>query len=1232
MERLAWELRQLRDRAGITSYRALAKAANYSPSTLSEAAKGERLPQLGVVLAYAQACGGDRGEWEARWRAASKACETPEEAAPCPYPGLAAFDETEAGWFFGRGDLVKTLSRCVECEPLTFVVGASGSGKSSLLRAGLLPRLGQRWRAVLLTPGTRPLSELAAAVSVLGDTGTGAESLRQQLAGDPAALDLALSTWLAGQHEDTRVLLVIDQFEEVFTLCSDAAERSAFLDAVAETAAGRPGVGVAIGVRADFTARCFAHSGLVAAIRAGVQVPVGPPTRDELREIIAEPAARVGVAVDAGLIEAVLGEAADQPGALPLVAHAMRETWNQRPGAVLRLEDYRATGGMRSAVAQTAERVYGAADRAQQDVIRAVFLRLTALGEGTEDTRRRLARAELDGLAETQAVDVVLRRLTAARLVVLSHGTVEVAHEAVIQAWPRLQRWLHDDRDALRTHHRLTTAACTWHELGRDAGALYRGVQLAAAREWAESHPKALNNHEAEFLRTSTTATHRSIRRTHQLVTALSVLLILALAATAVAVRKTAAADTQRRLAVSRELAARADQLSEQRPEAAMILALEAYQHAATAEARGSLLSAHARFYANQFTGHAKPVTDAAFAPDGRTLATASFDHSVKLWDTHSHRLLATLTGHTDVVNTVAYSPDGHTLATAGNDRSIKLWDAPSHRLLATLTGHTNMAESVAFSPDGRTLASAGSDRTVRLWDVRTHRELATLTGHTDAVVRLSFSPDGRMLASADNGRTTRLWDVSTHKTLAVLAGSAGAVKTVAFSPDGGTLATAGGDRSVKLWDVSSRRLLTTLTGHTRDVRDVAFSPDGRTLASASIDGTVRLWSPQEREALATLTVKEPVYAVAFSPDGRTLASTGKDSTAVLWDVASHRPEATLTGRSGAVTPQASFADPHAFFTVDYDNLVARWSTTTQRSRPAPIDPPKPVTASVASDDGRILATTGHDDAIRVWNLGTGKPAAVLRGTTGTARQLAITPDGSTVAVGSNDGTIRLWDVATGDTTAVLRETHTVTGLALSPDGRALASAGTDGRVRLWTIGPGRTGTPLPGPEDANMALAFSPDGRTLAVGNTGNSLRLWDIATRRTTATLTANSGFVRAIAFSPDGRVLASAGTDGSVRLWSTSTSRLLATLTGPAIEGIPTLRFSPDGNALAAFGPRNAPRVWSTDANYAGTWSSGADYAARVWSADAGHTATHVCRLSTDHRWAQLLPDQPVKELCP
>ncbi|GGO45978.1 nSTAND1 domain-containing NTPase [Streptomyces lasiicapitis] len=1245
VERFAWELRQLRERAGGPSYRVLAKRAHYAASTLADAAKGHRLPTLDVALAYARACGAPPQEWETRWRATEAALrdadrEREERQGRGPYPGLAAFGVEDAPWFFGRSGLIKQLVEQVACAPLVAVSGVSGSGKSSLLRAGLLPALEPHWHPIFLTPGDHPLESLAAAIAALAnstisvDGGSGpdrepatlAGRLVRRLAEDATALELALATWLASRPGEEQVVLVIDQFEEVFTLCEREAERDALLSAVAQLVCARPArIRVVLGIRADFYAHCFAHPGLVAALRTGVQLPVGLPTSAELREILVEPAARRGVSIDADLLEAVLADAADQPGALPLVAHVMREIWRCRKGGTLRLADYRACGGVSGAVALTAERVHSQASSVQQVAIRALFLRLTAIGDGTEDTRRRVTLDELDGLE----LGVLLQDLVAARLIVTGDCTVEVAHEAVIRAWPRLRRWLSDDRDALRVHHRLTAAARNWHELGRDVEALYRGVQFTVAREWADAHPKALNNQEADFLRASAAAAHQRTRRTRQLMAALSVLLAMALIATAIAVKKTTAADTQRRLATSRELAARADQLSEQRPEAAMILALKGYRQAPTIEARGSLLSAHARYNANQLTGHTQPVESSDFAPDGRTLATASFDHTVKLWDARSHRLLATLTGHTDVVNTVAYSPDGRTLATASNDRSVKLWDARSHRLLATLTGHTNMAEAVAFSPDGRTLASAGSDRTVRLWDARTYQERAVLTGHTDAVLRLAFSPDGHMLATADSGRTTRLWDTSTHKSLAVLAGRTGAVTTVAFSPDGRTLATAGNDDSVKLWDVRSRRLLATLKGHTRKVQEVTFSPNGHTLASASIDGTVRIWRPQTGKALATLTVKQPVYAVAFSPDGRTLATSGQDSTARLWNVASHRPVATLSGRTGAIASPASFTDLPAVLTVDYDNQMARWSTTTPRSHPAPIRPPEPVTGSVASSDGQMLAAAGEDRAIRVWNLTTGRHTTTLAGATDTVRQLAITPDGSTLAASSNDGTIRVWDVATRRTTTVLRDARTVVALSISPDGRTLASVSTDGTTRLWTVRPGETGTPLPGPKDANMALAFSPDGRTLAVGNTDNSVRLWDVTTHRTTATLATNAGFVRAVAFSPRGSTLATTNTDGTVRLWDTRATRLQATLTGPTMQGIPTVRFSPDGRTLATFGPHDAARVWTTDANQK---SSNANYVGRVWRTDVDYVATRVCRLSAEHDWARLIPDQPVEDLCP
>ncbi|WP_370424083.1 hypothetical protein AB8O64_35405 (plasmid) [Streptomyces sp. QH1-20] len=1212
MQRFAFELRKLRREAGSPTYRGMAEGAGYSVAALARAAAGETLPSLPLALAYVKACGGDPEEWERRWHAfrdeeAAVPRAVDEESADPPYRGLARFEPSDQARFFGRTRPTDSLTALAGARRCVMVLGPSGSGKSSLLRAGLIPRLQNtkdpalRPAAIrILTPGPRPVHDHRKLFTPAGVPG---------------------DTWL-----------VVDQFEETFTLCHDAAQRREFISLLLSAQDPGSRLRVVLGVRADFYARCLEHEGLAAVIEEA-SLPVGPMTPDELRAVIVKPAAAEGLVVERALTARLIEETGAEPGGLALLSHTLLETWRRRRGRTLTLEGYEAVGGLHGAIAKTAEEVYCRFTDSQGRAARRLLLRLVAPGDGTPDTRRPADRTELE-TPDQPETSQALQALVQARLLTLDNTTVEIAHEALITAWPRLRRWIEEDRGRLRTLRRLTEAARAWSDLGQDPGALYRGTRLATAEE-AFPTPVAgsdLTSLERDFLYASSAAARRRTRRTHQLVTALSVLLALALAATAVAVKKTADADTQRRLAVSRELAARADKMSEQRPEAAMVLALKGYRQAVTTEARGSLLSAYARYYANQLTGHTSPIQSTSFSPDGRTLATASFDHSVKLWDARSHRLLATLTGHTDAVNTVAFSPNGSTLATASNDRSVKLWDARSHRLLATLTGHTNMVEGVAFSPDGHTLASVGSDRTVRLWAVRGHRALAVLTGHADAVMHLSFSPDGRTLATADKGRTTRLWDVSTHKTLAVLAGRTGAVNTVAFSPDGHSLATAGNDGGVKLWDVRSHRLLTTLTGHTRDVQQLSFSPDGRTLASASIDGTIRLWRPRARDALATLTVKQPVYAVAFSPDGRTLASTGKDSTVRLWNVASRRPIAILTGRTGAITSAASFADRHAFFTVDYDNLVARWSRATPRTRPEPIRPPKPVTVSVASSDGQVLATAGRDRAIRVWSLATGTRTATLTGATGTVRQLAITPDGSTLAACSNDGTIRVWDVATRRTTAVLREAHTVVGLALRPDGRALASVSTDGTTRLWTIRPGQTGTPLPGPKDANIALAFSPDGKALAVGNTDNSIRLWDVATRRTTATLTANSGFVRAVAFSPDGSTLATTNTDGSVRLWNTRAARLRATLTGPTMVGIPTVRFSPDGHALATFGPRDASRVWTTDANSARAWSTDANYVARAWSTDAGYVATRICHLSAAHHWAQLLPDQPVKGLCP
>ncbi|WDT52603.1 nSTAND1 domain-containing NTPase [Streptomyces sp. G7(2002)] len=1220
VQRFAYELRKLRVEAGAPAYRSMARRVGFSAATLSQAAAGERLPTLPVLLAYVRACNGDVEEWQHRWEQTdaelTRRPRPQNDDADPPYRGLARFEPGDAELFFGRDELTAQLAEAVRRHRVSALVGASGSGKSSLLRAGLIPRLrapdeadGQAPAAVrILTPGVHPM--------VHGE----------RLEPAPGAGE----TWL-----------LVDQFEELFTLCTDDEERGAFLDRLLAARDGASRLRVVLAVRADFFGRCADHRALAVALRDATLL-VGPMDTHQLRAAIVRPAAARGLIVERDLTARIIEEIDGEPGSLPLMSHALMETWRHRRGRTLTTQVYEAAGGLHGAIARTAEDTYTQLPPAQAALARRTLIRLITPGDGAQDTRRPINRSELNtnDPADTTAV---LEHLAAARLITLDDDTIDLAHEALITAWPRLRGWIEEDRNALRTLRQLTEAAHAWSNLDQDPGALYRGTRLAQAEE-AFATPDARSNLttlERDFLTTSTTAhdherhaAARTTRRLRQFTGTLAVLLVLALTAGMIAWDQYRTSEQQRHTAVtaqqaaqSRALAARAVQMSDERPEAAMVLALKGYRQSPTTEARSSLLSAYGRFYANQFTGHPRTVVSTAYAADGRTLATGSTDHSVKLWDTRSHRLLATLTGHADAVRSVAFSPDGRTLATASFDHSVKLWDTRSHRLLATLTGHIKEVTHVAFSPDGRMLAISG-DRTVSLWDTRTHRERAVLTGPTYGVVSLSFSPDGRMLAGADTGGTTRLWEVSSHRVLAVLAGHTDVVCGVAFSPDGRTLATAGGDRDVKLWDVNSHRLLTTLTGHTGIVGEVAFSPDGSTLASASIDGTVRLWGPRAHKALATLAVKQPVYAVAFSPDGRTLATAGKDTR--LWNVASRRPVATLTGRTGAITSPRSIADRDAALTVDYDNLLVHWSTAPSRTRPAPIRPPKPVTTSVASSDGHVLATAGVDNTVRVWNLATGSRTATLTGATGTVRQLTITPDGNTLATATgNDGTIRVWDVATRRTTAVLRGARkplsTVELLALRPDGRALAAVSADGTTRLWTMRPGQTGTPLPGPKNgAVSALAFSPDGQTLAAGIVAgaigdSTIRVWDIATRHTTTTRSGQTGVVEGVAFSPDGRTLATASADGTVRLWNALATHVRATLTGPSHgnnkDMRTTVRFSPNGHALATlsshFSSRNAARIWSTDADY---------------------VAKRICRLSTAHHWAQLIPDQPVKEQCP
>ncbi|GLZ29034.1 hypothetical protein Lesp02_12240 [Lentzea sp. NBRC 105346] len=860
----AGDLRKLREQAGAPTYRELAGRAHFSASSLAEAAGGRKLPTLDVTLAYVGACGGDTTSWERRWKELSEELSGNGVASEHPpYAGLSAFGAQDADRFFGRDQLVRQLCELVAARRFTAVIGPSGSGKSSLLQAGLLHarahgRNGlETGPSVLITPGPRPMRRL---------TGL-----------DPDAL------------------LVVDQFEELFTVCRDAEERARFVAALGEHH-------VVIGVRADFYAHCAQYPDLVEVLREG-QLLVGPMTTDELRSAIIDPATRAGCRVEHALVAKVIEDATGQPGVLPLVSHALLETWRRRKGNLLTLVGYRTAGGITDAIARTAETAYESLSPDRREIARDVFLRLVALGEGTEDTKRRLSLTELDDDASA-----VLEHLAQARLVTVDRTSVEITHEALIRCWPRMRAWLDEDREGLRRHRELTAATDAWEALDRDPGTLYRGVRLALARELPR-----LTTREREFVDASValetaeqTSARRRTKRMRYLVALLAMLLVVSTVATIRAVRSEATVTAQRNSALAQKAAAAAMTLRQTDPALAAELALAAYRLEASDETRDGLLS----MVTAPVAGHTDYVNAALFTPDGKRLVTAGKNKTVRIWDLSNRReprQVALLDiGHN--AHSLAMTPDGRRIAVGGGGTlAAQVWDiSGTPAKIATVRGHTDVIYSVALSADGGTLATGSWDHTVKLWDVATGQELSTVGGFTLNVKPVAFSPTGHTLAAGSDDRTVRLWDTTDPRhpvELGVLTGHENFVTSAAFSPDGRYLATGSDDHTVRLWDVAARREAAVLRGHEDVVMTVAFSPDGRTLASGAIDRTVRLWDVGKRTPRDVLRWTEGFASVAIGPDG-TLATAANDATAQLWDLDVAHAEAVACKGSTHLTQE----------------------------------------------------------------------------------------------------------------------------------------------------------------------------------------------------------------------------------------------------------------------------------------------------------------------------------------
>jgi transcriptional regulator with XRE-family HTH domain len=948
-------LRQLRAEARLTQEE-LAEAATVSPRSVSDLERGiNRTARRDTAVLLAGALGliGQAGElFVAAARGKTPAAQVlaaaegaglwPAAATGSPYRGLAAFEEQDAAFFFGReaatAQVLDRISRHLAGAGLLMVSGVSGAGKSSLLRAGVLPRIREEglaaapgaawWPRVVFTPTRAPLDELALRAGVLA--GADAAAVRRELEGAPAwfALTarqaaLARPPGSAGEGHGSaaeggqsspqrRLLLVVDQFEELFTLCAEDGQRRAFITALhAAATAGHgpdqtPAALVVLGVRADFEARCAGYPLLAGPVQDRYLVTA--MTERQLRMAITEPAKKAGAKVDDDLTDLLLAQVrTGQPGTfgagvLPLLSHALDQAWRSRTGPTLTLADYERADGIDGAVAASAQRAYDALTTAQQAAARHVFLRLTATSPDGADTADRATRAELTegrSPAEAQDVEAVLEAFAAERLLTLAAGTVEISHEVLLTAWPLLRdTWLADTHADRIVRSRLHTTAAEWERHARDPSYLYAGTLLAAAAGTAARagadparHPP-LSRTETDFLRASDLRHRRQARRRQGLIALLTVLLLGFAASTVVAVRAGQRVAHQLDVVTSAQLSSQSQLIGDTNPALSKLLSVAAWRINPSSQARSAMLAAAARPGIALLSATA-PVLSVAFSPDGKTLAIDSIDGNVQLWDLATQQQTSALPG-IGPVNSVAFNPHGTTLAAGTGDGRVQLWDVATRQPVGgPLTGHTGGANAVAFSPDGTTLAAGAGDGTVRFWDVATHRPIGgPLTAHGGGVNAVAFSADGTTLATDTNNGTSQLWDVATRRPIGgPLAVQAGGVDSMAFSPDGKTLATGSADSTVVLWNVATRKPIgDPLTGQAGGVYSVAFSRHGTTLATGAGDNSVTLWNVATQQPIGAPLLGHggAVTSLAFSLDGKTLASGSYDSTVRVWNVTAH--------------------------------------------------------------------------------------------------------------------------------------------------------------------------------------------------------------------------------------------------------------------------------------------------------------------------------------------------------
>ncbi|WP_414583055.1 eIF2A-related protein [Scytonema sp. PCC 10023] len=1013
------------------------------------------------------------------------------------------------------------------------------------------------------------------------------------------------------------IVLVADQFEELYTLCPDFEERESFLDCVLGAVYNAPCFKLVLTLRSDFYGYAQSYRAFNDALENNC-LNLGPMNEQELGEAIAHPAYSLGVTLETGLIERILNDVGKKtrkqaensqhkspPDKLPLLEFALKQLWTEaikHRTRQLTNQAYDEIGGIQEALGKYAKEVY---DKIAQEYhpkqIRRVFTQLVRPGEttGTEDTRRLATRQEI---GEENWELVTRLNSEDMRLVVIgyeeatSEETVEVVHEALILGWGRLREWMKSDRTFRTWQERLRGAMRQWEVTNNDEGALLHGASLAEAEDWLQQRREEVSPSERVFIELSLglrdrlrreeqerrqreLEQERKARKAAQTRTGVAIASTILVSAAAIfAINqwnqvqkqyKNAALQAESKTASGiLQLDGLIENIKVGKKLRQLIHSGEAEPYTRIQIVTGLLKAVYDVREQNRLIGHKAQVIGVSFSPDGQTIASAGFEHTVKLWKRNGS-LLTTLTGHKAWVINVSFSPDRQTIASASSDHTVKLWKRDGS-LLTTLTGHQAPVTGVSFSPDRQTIASASYDKTVKLWK-QDGNLIATLTGHQAPVTGVSFSPDGQTIASASFDKTVKLWRRD-GTLITTLIGQKSSMTGVSFSPDGQTIASTSVDNTVKLWRRDGS-LLTTFTGHKAPVNFASFSPDGQTIASTSVDQTVKLWRRDGR-LITTLTGhKSTVTGVSFSPDGQTIASGSMDHTVKLWRRDSSLMT-TLTGQKSPMIGVSISQDGRIINSASVDNTVKPWRWDGRFITTFTVDKARVIGVSF-SPDGQTIASASVNNTVKLWRRD-GTLITTLTGHKAPVIGVSFGPDGQTIASTSFDKTVKLWRRDGTLITTLTGQKAPVIGVSFSPDGQTIASASYDKTLKLWRRDGSLINT-LTGHSDWVNSVSFSPDGQTIASASNDKTIKLWK-RDGSLINTLTGHSNWVNSVSFSPDGQTIASASNDTTVKLWRRDGS-LINTLTGHNAQVI-DVSFSRDGQTIASASLDNTIKLWRRD----------------------------------------------------